>query len=181
VKSDILLSERPPGSKEKDGCYDVANNRLISFPHHMSMIRDSSVGTATGYGLEDRMVGVRIPAGAGNIFDTMSRQALGSTQPPIQWASGALSLTMKLSMGVKKKDSGNPSSLASSSLPSQYWQWGLRRKKKLAPLVKRLKALVRVQSRVGSDMKPQLRTEFCDNVLAGRACCTPERWSRVSS
>jgi hypothetical protein len=30
------------------------------------MSRDSSVGIATGYGLDDRMIGVRFPAGAGN-------------------------------------------------------------------------------------------------------------------
>jgi hypothetical protein len=30
------------------------------------MRRDSSVGIATGCGLDDRMIGVRFPAGAGN-------------------------------------------------------------------------------------------------------------------
>jgi hypothetical protein len=30
--------------------------------------RDSSIGITTGYGLEDRMIGVRFPAGAGNFF-----------------------------------------------------------------------------------------------------------------
>jgi len=29
--------------------------------------RDSSVGTATGYGLDDRMIGVRFPAGSGTL------------------------------------------------------------------------------------------------------------------
>jgi hypothetical protein len=44
--------------------------------------RDSSVGIATGYGLDCR---VSIP-GRGKIFvfSTASRQALGSIQPPIQ-------------------------------------------------------------------------------------------------
>jgi hypothetical protein len=32
------------------------------------MSRDSSVGTATDYRLDDRMIGVRYPAGAGNFF-----------------------------------------------------------------------------------------------------------------
>jgi hypothetical protein len=32
------------------------------------MSRHSSVGLATGYGLDDRMIGVRFPAGAGNVF-----------------------------------------------------------------------------------------------------------------
>jgi hypothetical protein len=42
--------------------------------------RDSVVGIATGYGLDDRGIGVRVPVG--------SRLALGSTQPPIQWVHG---------------------------------------------------------------------------------------------
>jgi hypothetical protein len=43
--------------------------------------RDSVVGTATGYGLDDRGVGVRVP--------------VGSTQHPIQWVPGVLSLRVK--------------------------------------------------------------------------------------
>jgi hypothetical protein len=55
------------------------------------------------------MTGVRIPAGAGNffLFDTVFRQALSPTQPPIQWVSVALSL------GVKR-----PGREADCSLPS---------------------------------------------------------------
>jgi hypothetical protein len=48
------------------------------------MSRDSVVGIATGYGLDDREVGVRVQVGSG-IFSTSSRPALGPTQPPIQW------------------------------------------------------------------------------------------------
>jgi hypothetical protein len=40
-------------------------------------------GIATGYGLDDRGVGVP--------FSTSSRPALGPTQPPIQWVPGAFS------------------------------------------------------------------------------------------
>ena len=47
------------------------------------MGRDSSVGIATRYGLDGP--GNRIPVG-GEIFRTRPRQALGPTQPPIQWA-----------------------------------------------------------------------------------------------
>jgi hypothetical protein len=46
--------------------------------------QDSSVGIATGYGLDGR--GLEI-----FLFDTMSRPALRPTQPPIQWVLGALS------------------------------------------------------------------------------------------
>jgi hypothetical protein len=48
----------------------------------------------TGYGLDDRGVGVRIPVGS-RIFSTLSIQALGPTQPLIQWVPGALSPGVK--------------------------------------------------------------------------------------
>jgi hypothetical protein len=51
--------------------------------------RDSAVGIATSYVLEDRGVGVRVPIES-RIF-SMSRQAVGPTQPPLQQATGALS------------------------------------------------------------------------------------------
>jgi hypothetical protein len=58
--------------------------------------QDSSVGIATGYGLDGRGAEVRVPVGA-RIFlhSTSSRPALGPTQPPIQWVPGALSLGVK--------------------------------------------------------------------------------------
>jgi hypothetical protein len=53
---------------------------------------DSAVGIATGYGLDERGVGVRVPVGS-RIFFASFRPALGSTQSPIQWIRwGALSL-----------------------------------------------------------------------------------------
>jgi hypothetical protein len=55
---------------------------------------DSSVGIATGYELDDRGVGFRIPVAA-RIFSTSSRPVLGPTQPPIQWVPGALSPGVK--------------------------------------------------------------------------------------
>jgi hypothetical protein len=55
-----------------------------------------SVCITTDYGLDDRMIGVRIPAGLRIcFFDTASSQALGPTQPPIQWVPRALSLGVK--------------------------------------------------------------------------------------
>jgi hypothetical protein len=53
--------------------------------------RDSEVGIATSYGLEDRGFGVRVPVGS-RIFSTSSRPALG---PLIQWVPGALSPGVK--------------------------------------------------------------------------------------
>jgi hypothetical protein len=46
--------------------------------------RDSSVGIATGYGLE----GPGIESRWGRDFSHTSRPALGSTQPPVQWVPG---------------------------------------------------------------------------------------------
>jgi hypothetical protein len=45
-------------------------------------------------GLRGGWSGVRVPEGAGN-FSTVSRPALGPTQPPIQWVLGTLSLEVK--------------------------------------------------------------------------------------
>jgi hypothetical protein len=58
--------------------------------------RDSSVGIALGYGLDDRGSKVRFPTGLGiSLFTTTFRTALGPTQPLIQWVPGALSLGIK--------------------------------------------------------------------------------------
>jgi hypothetical protein len=60
------------------------------------MSRDSSVGIATGYGLDDQGFGVPGPVGSKNFqFSMSSRPALGSTLPPIQWVPGALSPGIK--------------------------------------------------------------------------------------
>jgi hypothetical protein len=72
--------------------------------------RDSSVGIALGYGLEDRGPRVRFPAGLGIfLFTTASRTALGPTQPPIQWVPGALSLGVKR---PEREDEHSPPSSA---------------------------------------------------------------------
>jgi hypothetical protein len=63
-------------------------NQEIEIKHLEAPSRDSVVGIATCYGLDDRGVGVQVPVGV-RIFT--SRPALGSTQPPIQWVPGAIS------------------------------------------------------------------------------------------
>jgi hypothetical protein len=45
------------------------------------MSRDSSVGIATDYGLDDRMIGFRFPAGVGN-FSLRHRVQTGSEAHP---------------------------------------------------------------------------------------------------
>jgi hypothetical protein len=73
------------------------------------MSRDSSVGTATDYGLNDRMIGVWIPAGLGIfLFDAGSRPTLRPTQPPIQWVPMALFLVVK--RPGREADTSPPSS-----------------------------------------------------------------------
>jgi hypothetical protein len=58
--------------------------------------RDSSVGIALGYGLDDRVLGFDSRRGLGIfLFATASGTALGPTQPPLQWIPGALSLGIK--------------------------------------------------------------------------------------
>jgi hypothetical protein len=58
--------------------------------------RDSSIGVATGYGLDDRIIGVRSFAWAGN-FSLRHRvqPGCGAHQPPIQWIPRDLSLGIK--------------------------------------------------------------------------------------
>jgi hypothetical protein len=58
------------------------------------MSRDSAVGIAIGYGLDDRGVGIRVPVGS-RVFSKSSRPALGPTKLPIQEVSGALSPGVK--------------------------------------------------------------------------------------
>jgi hypothetical protein len=59
-------------------------------PKQMSGSRDSSVGIATGYGLDDRGgAGSSSPGRVKNFhFPISSRPALRSTQPPIKWVPG---------------------------------------------------------------------------------------------
>jgi hypothetical protein len=55
---------------------------------HAPGSRDSAVGIATGYRLDGRC---SIPGRDKIFLFTASRPALGSTQPPIQWVTEALS------------------------------------------------------------------------------------------
>jgi hypothetical protein len=62
------------------------------------------------YGLDDRAIGVRFPAGA-RIFPvaSVSRPALGPTQPPVQWVPGVISPGVKARPG-RDADHSPPSS-----------------------------------------------------------------------
>jgi hypothetical protein len=52
--------------------------------------RDSSVGIAIGYGLDDRGVGIEVTVGSRTF--SCPRCPNRPTQPPIQWIPGAISL-----------------------------------------------------------------------------------------
>jgi hypothetical protein len=70
------------------------NVLLVIYDHYKS--RDSSIGIALGYRLDDRDSRVRFFEGLGIfLFTTASRTSLGPTQPPIQRVSGTVSLGIK--------------------------------------------------------------------------------------
>jgi hypothetical protein len=79
----------------------VSEQAFISFLISCAVLykvksRDSSVGIALDYGLDDQGSRVRFPEGLGILlFTSSSITALGPTQPPIQWVAGALSLGVK--------------------------------------------------------------------------------------
>jgi hypothetical protein len=69
----------------------------MEHPHSSSLILlgvtlESSAGIATGYGLDGRGVGVRLPVGPKYfLLSSLSTRVLGPTQPPIQRVPGAAS------------------------------------------------------------------------------------------
>ena len=64
----------------------LIDHLLMSFPFLCSCCRDSSVSTATRYGLD----GPGIKSRWGRYFLHLSRPVLGPTQPPTQWLPGNL-------------------------------------------------------------------------------------------
>jgi hypothetical protein len=74
---------------------------LISFVNYLVNEPGSSVSIVSDYGLDDRAIEVRSPAEA-RIFPpaSVSRPALGPTQPPVQWVPEVLPPGLKHGRGV---------------------------------------------------------------------------------
>jgi hypothetical protein len=87
----------------------------------MHFSSDSAVRTATGYWLDGREVGVRVPVGARFfLLSTSSRPILGPTKPPIQWVTGAISpggknLTTRLQLLPRSRIRGSVQPLPHTS------------------------------------------------------------------
>jgi hypothetical protein len=62
--------------------------------------RVSSGSIVCDYGLDDRVIGVRSPAGAKDFSSNLCVYTLGPTQPPVQWVPGVLSPGVKRGRGV---------------------------------------------------------------------------------
>jgi hypothetical protein len=77
-------------------CAEASNNYKLIIVQFSDVSRDSAVGIATAYGLDDLGDGVRVPVGS-RISSSLRRpdRFLGPTQPPIQWVRGALSPGVK--------------------------------------------------------------------------------------
>jgi hypothetical protein len=84
----MRLNTQEDLSTSTDGTGKYLNTYLLC--------RDSVVGIATGYGLDDLRGRSSIPGRVKTfLFPKSSRPALGSTQPPIQWVPCTLSPVVK--------------------------------------------------------------------------------------
>jgi hypothetical protein len=79
---------------------------------------DSSVGIASGYGLDDRVSGVRLREGAGN-FSLFHRVQTGSGAHPFSYPIG----TGALSLGVKRPGREADNSPPSTAEVKNAWRY----------------------------------------------------------
>jgi hypothetical protein len=79
-----------------------SNSQLFNWSTARDMRGPGSlVSIVSGYGLDDRAIEVRSPAKAKDFSSSsVSRPALGPTQPPVQWVPRVLSLGLKCGRGV---------------------------------------------------------------------------------
>jgi hypothetical protein len=112
----VLLAAAYPASFETSLTKrsSVAAKQFFPFIYSAKS-QDSVVGIATGYELDDRGVGVRVPVGS-RIFSSPCRpDRLRHTQPPIQWVREALS------PGVKRQEGEADHSAPASAEVKKMW------------------------------------------------------------
>jgi hypothetical protein len=104
----------------------IINNKNFSFTcdvftTHDGYVasRDSSVSIATGYGSDNRMIGVRYPEGAGNFFPFHHRVQTGSGVHPASYQMG----TGVLSLGIKRPGREADHSSLSSAKVKNAWSY----------------------------------------------------------
>jgi hypothetical protein len=96
VFKDILKERAVSSNLKLEAAHrsEMSVNIYITTWCHESRL--SAVGIATGYGLDDRRDRSSSPGRMKNLHYSMSfRPVLESTQPPIQWVPGVLSLGVK--------------------------------------------------------------------------------------
>jgi hypothetical protein len=110
----VLLKSSCTIFKCDEGSFFTLFHLFILYSSIMS--RDSSVGIATGYGLDEKGGGSSSPGRVKNFhFSISSRPALGSTQPPTKWVPGALS------PGVKQQGREAEQSPPASAKVKKMW------------------------------------------------------------
>jgi hypothetical protein len=82
-------------------CNFLFNLTLITFTSSTTLVRSrvNSVSIVSDYGLDDRVIAVRSPAG-GKGFFLCVQTGSGPTQPPVQWVPGVLSPGVKRCQGM---------------------------------------------------------------------------------
>ena len=84
----VSPTHRPPLPLMTTSMEETKNEyKVLAVISLQNVGRDSSVGIATGYGLD----GPGIESRWGRDFPHPSRPALGPTQPPMQWVAGLFS------------------------------------------------------------------------------------------
>jgi hypothetical protein len=120
VKKMWIYTSIPPYAFMAQYLINYAQGQLNIFLFQLAISmcwsRDSSVGIATVYGLDDQGGGSSSPGRVKKFrFSISCRSAPGSTQPPIKWVLGALS------PGVKRQGSEADHSPPTSAEVKKMW------------------------------------------------------------